>query len=517
MCALFFCIICPYCEYLLLNIAKVIERTITMNIYEDIAKRTNGEIYIGVVGPVRSGKSTFVKKFLDTIVIPNIPASYDKERAKDETPQSASGKTIMTTEPKFVPDEAVNVNIGTSNMKVRLIDCVGYMVDGAIGALDGDNPRMVMTPWDSEPMEFEKAAEFGTKKVICDHSTVGVVVTTDGTIGELSRQAYESAENRIISELKSLNKPFVIVLNSATPLDESAQRLAFELEEKHGAPVALVNALELTNEDFDGIIELLLGQFSINEIRFNLPKYLCSLDSSHWLKESLLNSIKESIISIEKINDIKECAQIVSQNENIFRSPSVSSNLGTGEIDIELELKPELYYQIMSEFCDIDIKDDKDLFICIKELAEVKKEYDKFADAIEEVNEKGYGIVLPDVADMTLEEPQIVRQSNGYGVKLKASAPSIHLIRADINTEINPIVGSAEQSEEIVKNMLLEFEDDSKKLWESKMFGRSLYELVNDGLHAKLEHISPESRNKLSDTLSRVINEGSNGLICILL
>ena len=488
-----------------------------MNIYEDIAKRTNGEIYIGVVGPVRSGKSTFIKKFMDSVVIPNIDEAQQRERAKDETPQSASGRTIMTTEPKFIPEDAVNVSITDSKMKVRLIDCVGYMVEGAVGAYEDDGARMVMTPWQKEPMEFEKAAEFGTKKVITDHSTIGIVVTTDGTIGELSRDAYEKAENRIISELKSLSKPFVIVLNSATPSSESTQKLALELEEKYSSPVALINALELTNEDFDGIIELLLGQFLISEIRFNLPKYISSLDEGHWLKESLISSIREAISSVEKINDARSTARLLSKNPNICSEPSLSCDLGTGEIDIDVKLKSDLYYQIMSEFCNIEIKDDKDLFLCIKELAEAKKEYDKFAEAIEDVNEKGYGIVLPDVSDMTLEEPEIMRQSSGYGIKLKASAPSIHLIRANINTEINPIVGSAEQSEEIVKNMLADFEDDSKKLWESKMFGKSLYELVNDGLHAKLEHISPESRNKLSDTLSRVINEGSNGLICILL
>ena len=502
---------------ILVNIAKEYERTKTMNIYEDISKRTNGEIYIGVVGPVRSGKSTFIKKFMDSVVIPNIEEAQQRERAKDETPQSASGKTIMTTEPKFIPEDAVNVSIVNSKMKVRLIDCVGYMVDGAVGAYENDGARMVMTPWQSEPMEFEKAAEYGTKKVITDHSTIGIVVTTDGTIGELTRESYEKAEDRIINELKLLSKPFVIVLNSATPSSENAQRLALELEEKYSSPVALINALELSNEDFDGIIELLLGQFPISEIRFNLPKYISSLDTGHWLKESLLTSIKESVIPLEKISDTKKCIIELCKNTNINSEPSLISDLGTGEIDINVELKPELYYQIMSELCDVEIKDDKDLFLCIKELSEAKKEYDKFADAIEDVNEKGYGIVLPDVSDMTLEEPEIMRQSSGYGIKLKASAPSIHLIRANINTEINPIVGSAEQSEEIVKNMLADFEDDSNKLWESKMFGKSLYELVNDGLHAKLEHISPESRNKLSDTLSRVINEGSNGLICILL
>ncbi len=488
-----------------------------MNIYEDIAKRTNGEIYIGVVGPVRTGKSTFVKKFMDAVVIPNIESEYDKERAKDETPQSGSGKSIMTTEPKFIPDEAVKISIDNTNMKVRLIDCVGYMVNSALGAEDENGPRMVMTPWDNEPMEFEHAAEFGTKKVICDHSTVGIVLTTDGTIGEIPREEYEQSEKRVIDELTRINKPFVIVLNSKDPASESAQMLAVSLEEKYNAPVALVNALELTNEDFNGIFELILGQFNISEIRFNLPKYLCSLDDGHWLKLSLINSIKSSLDGIEKIDDINKCISTLSQNENLGNEPQASSDLGTGIIDVKIELKNELYYQIMSEICEIEIKNDEDLFLNIKELALVKREYEKFRDAIEEVKEGGYGIVLPEVEDMTLEEPEIVKQAGGYGIKLKASAPSIHLIRASINTEISPIVGNAEQSEEIVKNMLAEFENDPQRLWESNMFGKSLYELVNDGLHAKLEHISKESRDKLSSTLSRVINEGANGLICILL
>ena len=488
-----------------------------MNIYEDIAKRTNGEIYIGVVGPVRTGKSTFVKKFMDNVVIPNIETEYDKERARDETPQSGSGRTIMTTEPKFIPDEAVKISIDNVGMRVRLIDCVGYMVNGATGASDENGPRMVMTPWDEKPMEFERAAEYGTKKVICDHSTVGIVLSTDGSIADIPREEYKDAEKRVIDELKSINKPFVIVLNSKNPENEETISLACELEREYGAPVALVNALELTNEDFSGIFELILGQFNISEIRFNLPKYLCSLDKDHWLRASLLSSIKSGIVGIEKIDDIKSAVNIISENEYITKPLFVSSDLGTGIIDIDVKLSDELYYQIMSEICDIEIKDDEDLFLNIRELAEVKKEYEKYREAISEVSEGGYGIVLPEVGDMTLEEPEIVKQAGGYGIKLKASAPSIHLIRATINTEISPIVGNAEQSEDIVKNMLAEFENDPSKLWESNMFGKSLYELVNDGLHSKLEHISTESRNKLSNTLSRIINEGSKGLICILL
>ena len=488
-----------------------------MNIYEDIAKRTNGEIYIGVVGPVRSGKSTFVKKFMDTLVLPNIKSDYDKERAKDETPQSASGKTIMTTEPKFVPDEAVSVSIGATNMKVRLIDCVGYMVNGAIGGEENGETRMVMTPWSTTPMEFERAAELGTKKVICDHSTIGIVVTTDGTIGDLPRESYERAEERVINELKAINKPFVIVLNSKTPNSKETQELALELEQKYNAPVALVNALELENEDFEGIFELLLGTFKINEIRFNLPKYLSCLDSEHWLKESILKTIKDSITDIEKIEDCKSVLSKLAMNESISNETKMTCNLGNGEVDFDISLIPELYYKLISEICNVKIDSDEKLFSTLKTLSAAKTELDKFAKAIDDVTESGYGIVLPDVDDMTLEEPEIVKRPGGYGVKLKASAPSIHMIRASIETEINPIVGTAEQSEELIKYMLEEFEDDPRKIWESNMFGKSLYELVNEGLHTKLEHISEDSRTKLSETLSRVINEGANGLICIIL
>ena len=488
-----------------------------MNIYEDIAKRTNGEIYMGVVGPVRSGKSTFIKKFMENVVIPNIESEYDKERAKDETPQSASGRTIMTTEPKFIPDEAIGVSIGQSKMKVRLIDCVGYMVEGAIGSEENGEKRMVMTPWSEEPMEFEAAAELGTKKVICDHSTIGIVLTSDGSIGDLPRDAYVAAEERIIKELKEINKPFVIVLNSASPNTKKAQELAYSLEEKYSSPVALINALELSCEDFEGIMKLLLGQFGINEIRFNFPKYISSLDNGHWLKESLITSIKTATSKLSKIDETELCLQSLSENENIYGEPKATYDLGSGEIDIDISLMPQLYYKIMSEFCGIDITDDEDLFFNIKRLAEAKKEFDKFATAIDDVNQNGYGIVLPDVADLTLDEPEVVKRSGAYGIRLKAQAPSIHLIKASVETEVCPIVGTFEQSQEIVKNMLDEFEEDRDKIWESNMFGKSVYDLVNEGLHAKLDHISPESRTRLSETLSRVINEGSNGLICIIL
>ncbi|MBR7101233.1 MAG: stage IV sporulation protein A [Clostridia bacterium] len=488
-----------------------------MNIYEDIGKRTNGEIYVGVVGPVRTGKSTVIKKFMEEFVLPNIEEGYDKARALDEMPQSAQGKTVMTTEPKFIPDEAVSIKVGNASMKVRLIDCVGYLINGAIGTEENGEKRMIQTPWEKDPMEFERAAELGTKKVICDHSTVGLVVTTDGTIGDFSREDYIKSEEKVISELKALGKPFVIILNSQDPSSKLSRDLAIGLEEKYSAPVALVSALDLTYQDFEEIIKLLLGQFSVSQMIFDMPKYISTLENDHWLKQSLYTSIRESVLSVSKIDDTEKCLCELEKNEYIVKKPEPVYDLGNGNVLIKVDLLPDLYYKIMSELCGITITNDEELFLNIKRLSECKKEFDKFTDAIDQVNSEGYGIVLPDVNDMTLEEPEIVKQAGAYGVKLRASAPSIHMIKASIETEINPIVGTAEQSKEIIKYMLDEFEDDPKKIWDSNMFGKSLYELVNEGLHAKLEHISPESRSKLSDTLTRVINEGANGLICIIL
>ena len=488
-----------------------------MNIYEDIAKRTNGEIYIGVVGPVRCGKSTLIKRFMEGVFVPSIESDYERQRAMDETPQGASGKAVMTTEPKFIPDEAVGVKFGEARMRVRLIDCVGYMIDGALDGSENGEKRMVSTPWSSEPMEFDKAGELGTRKVITEHSTIGLVVTSDGSFGEFSRDDYISAERRVINELKELSKPFVIVLNSAKPESEDAHSLAMSLEEKYSAPVALVNATELTSEDFEGIMRLLLGQFEINEIRFHLPKYLSCLDSEHWLKSSIIDSIRDSLSDIQKIDDTSSCVDLLAKNEFISATPVHDCDLGTGNVDITISLQNELYYKIISELCDDEISDDEELFFTIRALSEAKRELDKFSQAIDEVNATGYGIVHPCVDDLVLEEPEIVKHSSAYGVKLRACAPSIHMIRTQIEAEISPIVGTQEQSQEIVQHMLEEFEEDPKRLWDSKMFGKSLYELVNEGLHAKLEHISPESRSRLCDKLSRAINEGASGLICILL
>ena len=488
------------------------------NIYRDIAERTGGNIYLGVVGPVRTGKSTLIKRFMETLVIPNIVDPYDRERAKDEMPQSAAGRTVMTTEPKFIPDDAVEVSIAdNSTFKVKMVDCVGYIVPDALGHVENGETRMVMTPWSDNPLPFGEAAEIGTRKVITDHSTIGLVVTTDGTIGEIARENYAEAEERVIAELKSLRKPFVIVLNSATPNSESTINLGYELEKKYDAPVALVNCLELNSDDIKGILEMVLLEFPVSEIGINMPRWITALDESHWLASSLNESIFKCADSVNKIGDIKDSFGCLIYNEHVRDVRIDNINLGTGNALIELKLLDSLYYKIMGELTGFDIADEEELIKLMKDLSRVKTDYDKISLALKEVNEHGYGIVTPDIDDLRLEEPEIFKQSGSYGVRLKASAPSIHMIKADIETEINPMVGSEQQSEELVRFMLREFEEDPKKIWESNIFGKTLHELVTEGLHTKLSHMPDDARIKLSETLQRIINEGSGGLICIIL
>ena len=488
------------------------------SIYKDIAERTGGDIYIGVVGPVRTGKSTFIKRFMQSLVLPNIEDQYSKERAKDEMPQSAAGKTVMTTEPKFVPDEAVTVRFEDNiSMRVKMIDCVGYIVSEALGTLENGQERMVNTPWREEPMPFVQAAEYGTEKVIKDHSTIGILVTTDGTIGEISRESYLPAEERVVSELKAIGKPFAIVLNSANPSSDEAIALAYELEEKYSAPVALVSCIDLDFEDISHILELVLKEFPIAEIRFSVPSWISALGNMHSIK----NSIKESIFTVaekvKKIGDIKGALNYMDDNEYIDKCTLADIDLGTGISTVSLDFSDELYYSVLSELTGFDIKDESELVGLLQELSAMKNQYERVSEALSMADEKGYGIVMPSKDDLHLEEPEIIKQNGGYGVKLSASAESIHMIRANIKTEINPIVGTEQQSEEMVKYMLKEFEADPEKLWNSNMFGKTLYELINDGLHSKLDHMPEESRTQLSGTLERIINEGSNGLICIIL
>ena len=488
------------------------------SIYKDIAERTGGDIYIGVVGPVRTGKSTFIKRFMEALVLPNIAEGYSRERARDEMPQSAAGKTVMTTEPKFIPDEAVPINIDScSTFKVKMVDCVGYVVPEALGTIEDGQPRMVRTPWRAEPMPFIEAAEMGTHKVISEHSTIGMLVTTDGSIGDISRPSYVEAEERIVSELKALGKPFAVILNSARPQSDEAISLAYELEAKYEVPVALVSCIDLDAEDIRHILELVLHEFPVAEIRITMPEWTTALDDSHRIKVSLLNDIKECAGNISKAGDIQNAFNSLAGNEYIKSATINEIDLGTGCATLSITMRDGLYYDVISELTGFDIGGEDELISLLKSLAEMKERYDRIESALDEAEERGYGIVMPDVRELHLAEPEIVKQAGGYGVRLRASAQSIHMIRANIETEINPIVGTEQQSEDLVKYMLKEFEEDPQKIWSSNMFGKSLYELVNEGLHSKLEHMPEASRTKLSETLERIINEGSGGLICIIL
>lgn len=481
-------------------------------IYRDIAKRTGGDIYIGVVGPVRTGKSTFVHRFMESVVLPNIENEYDRTRTADEMPQSASGRTVMTTEPKFIPDGSVRIRIGDgTELNVKMIDCVGYMIEGALGTEEDGILRMVKTPWSEEEIPFSEAAEIGTSKVIGEHATIGLLVTTDGTVTDLSRESYLAAEERVATELKQLGKPFAIVLNSAAPESREAHTLAAELEEKYGVPVALVSCTSLDSEDIQGILSLVLGEFPVRSLTFSLPAWTAILPKEHPLRRSLIEKIDRFTDGIRKLGDLEGALK---ETEDILR---VAVDAGEGTGIFTLPLSSEVYYQTMSELSGIEIADEKALIDTVCKLAAVKKEYDKIESALRDVNEKGYGIVMPEPEALELEEPRLVKGAGGYGVRLAARADSIHMIRAGICAELSPVIGTEEQSEEVVRHLVNEFSEDPKRVWEYNMFGRSLYELVSDGMTSKLAHIPSDAREKLGETLEKILNEGSNGLICILL
>ena len=488
------------------------------SIYREIARRTGGDIYVGVVGPVRSGKSTFIKRFMESVVLPNMGEGYARDRARDELPQSAAGKTVMTTEPKFIPEEAIPIALEDgAQMRVRMIDCVGYLIPEAMGAIEDGQPRMVRTPWREEAMPFVEAAEMGTHKVITEHSTIGMLVTTDGSIGEIGRDSYLEAEERIVKELKEIGKPFALVLNSARPESEAARNLAYELEEKYGVPVALVSCLSLDAEDIRHILGLVLEEFPVAEITLRMPEWTRALDETHRVRISVEESLRQAAERVARVGDVKSAFQSMAENEYIERVRLEQMDLGTGHACFAIDLCDGLYYEVISELTGFSVSGERELVALLQELAAVKVKYDKVAEALSAVERDGYGIVMPDVEELHLEEPKIVKQAGGYGVRLRAAAQSIHMIRANIETEINPVVGTEQQSEDLVRYMLREFEEDPKRIWATNLFGKSLYELVNEGLHTKLEHMPEESRQKLSQTLERIINEGSNGLICILL
>ncbi|MBR2639128.1 MAG: stage IV sporulation protein A [Oscillospiraceae bacterium] len=487
-------------------------------VYRDIAARTNGDIYIGVVGPVRTGKSTFIKKFMETLVIPNIENDYRRERAIDELPQSAAGKTIMTTEPKFVPEEAAEINLdGETNFRVRLIDCVGYIVPSSIGYFENNAPRMVLTPWFEEEIPFNMAAELGTDKVITEHSTIGLVVTSDGSISDIPRDEYHEAEQRVIAELKSIEKPFAIILNCTDPELSETKETVLEMEKEYGVPVIALNCLKMTENDIREILSDVLGTFPVREIALDIPKWLVSLDKEHWLRKAVVEPIVSAAAEISKISEIRNILPDISDCEYVRDASLKNINLGTGRADITVIINPELFYKILSEETGLEINGESGLMPCMRELAEIKRKYDRIRGALDQVEAVGYGIVMPTIDELTLEEPEIVRQGGKYGVKLRASAPSIHLMRADITTEVAPIVGSEKQSEDLVRYLLDEFEGDPAKIWESNIFGKSLHELVNEGLHTKLSRMPQEARIKLQETISRIINEGCSGLICLIL
>ncbi|MGE9971540.1 stage IV sporulation protein A [Candidatus Pseudoscillospira sp. SGI.172] len=487
-------------------------------LYDDIAQRTGGDIYIGVVGPVRTGKSTFIKRFMETLVIPNIENVYRRERARDELPQSGSGRTVMTAEPKFVPEEAVRVEMADgASFAVRLIDCVGYMVPGATGQMENDAPRMVTTPWYDHDIPMTEAAELGTRKVIAEHSTIGIVVTTDGTITDIPREDYLEAEARVITELKALGKPFLVLLNSAYPQSDRAKAIQADIMDRYDVTCMRCNCLELDEDDVTSIIKGVLYEFPVKELDLFLPPWVDALPYDHPIKNELYAAIRQGAAGMRRIRDVEGAMAAIGGCESVSSARVTSINLGAGLAAAALELPRSLFYDTISAQSGFTISDDGDLMSLLTELAGVKKEYDKVSDALQQVRETGYGIVAPGAEEMKLEEPEIVKQGGRYGVRLKASAPSIHMIRADIETEVSPIVGSEKQSEEMVGFLLQEFEGDTAKIWDSNIFGKSFHELVGEDLNAKLKRMPDDARDKFRETLQRVINEGSGGLICIIL
>ena len=490
----------------------------SFNIYKDIAERTQGDIYVGVVGPVRTGKSTFIKKFMDLMVIPKIDNNYKKERAKDELPQSGSGKSIHTTEPKFVPNEAVEITIDEEiKFKVRMVDCVGYIVKGAIGYMDGEDTKMVNTPWYEYEIPFEDAAEIGTRKVITDHSTIGLVVTTDGSITGIERNEYLEAEERVIEELKAIKKPFIVVLNTKHINSPETRTLKKELEEKYDVSVQVMDVANMNEDDVEDVFKHVLKEFPVREINIDMPTWIERLECDNWLKKDFFNIVKNMCESISRVRDVKAITEMFKDEENIAPIEISQVNLGEGKATLKIKPKDGIFYNILSDICDLDVKSESDLLSIIKDLNFAKKEYDKVKDALIDVRESGYGLVPPQLAEMKFEEPEMVKQGNRFGVKLKASAPSLHFIKANIKTEISPIMGSEKESEELVKSLMEQFDSDPQSLWQSNMFGKPLEVLIKEGLQNKLYKMPEDVQVKIQKTLQKIINEGSGGLICIIL
>lgn len=488
------------------------------NVYSELALRTDGAIMLGVVGPVRTGKSTFIKRFMETLVIPHIENDFLRERAKDELPQSASGKTIMTAEPKFVPENAVPIKLGENiELSVRLVDCVGYMVEGAAGQFEDGQERMVTTPWFDHEVTITEAAEKGTWKVINEHSSIGVVVTTDGSIGEIPRESYEPAEARTILELKEIGKPFVVLLNSTAPKNERSKALSREIAQKYGVRCIPVDCLHMSESDIHTILGSVLEEFPLKAVNIFLPDWLEALPENSELRSNLFDAIIEASSGMEKLRDCASFLETLGENEQIETAKLTKNDLGSGISEVLIQLPRGLYYQSISEQTGLLIENDRDLIALLTEMSTVKTDYDRLRGALEDVRTKGYGVVMPDSSQMTLEEPQIVRQGGKYSVKLKANAPAIHMMMTDIETEVTPAIGGEGASEDIINFLLQGFDGDVNRIWQSNIFGKSLNDIAEEGLTAKIESLPENVKEKLRDTLERLINEGSGGLICILL
>ena len=488
------------------------------DLYRDIAERTDGDVYIGVVGPVRTGKSTFISRFMEELVLPSMPQGPKRARLADELPQSGSGRTIMTTQPSFVPGEAVTVSLSDqATVRVRMVDSVGYLVEGALGTEENDAARMVSTPWADKDIPFEQAAEIGTRRVIAEHATIGLIVTTDGSIADIPREMYAEPEQRVVDELKQLGKPFVMVLNSAAPDTRQAQALREELAERYDVPVLLLDVKSMDVSDIQSVFEQVLFQFPLREIRLSVPSWLHALDESHWLVNHVLESVREGASGVSRMRDRAVFAKTFADSPYTDGLAPEGADLGQGRLRYALPLREGLFNRVLGEECGTEIRGDAHLLSLMKELVSAKTEYDHVAEALKSVRETGYGLVTPSMSELTLQEPEIVQQGSRFGVKLKANAPSLHMIRVDIETEVSPVVGTEKQSEELVRYLLEEFENDPQRIWNTNFFGKSLHELVREGLSNKLLRMPVDAQEKVQETLSKIINEGNGGMICILL
>ena len=488
------------------------------SIYQDISERTGGAIYIGITGPCRTGKSTFIRRFMEKAVLPNMSNNFEKERARDELPLIGQGKIITTTEPKFVPSRPAELQVGENvKFKMRLIDCVGYIVEGAEGTNDGDEPMMVNTPWSDEPMPLAAAALTGTNKVINDHSTIAIAMTTDGTITDIPRENYVDAEEDIVAELKKSGKPFIMVLNTANPYSPETDALREELEGKYEVPVRIANCAQLKDDDINDLLESLLYEFPVNEININIPRWLEGLDNEHWLKSSIIDTLLKLTDQTGNLRGIPVCAAELENNEYIRKAYIGDISAGSGDAEIDVAMNDDLFYKVLSETIDMDIKGDYELISIMKELSAVRAEYNKISPALADVKRKGYGIVGPAFDDIVLDEPEVFKHGSRYGIKIKAHGEAINMIKTDVETEVAPIVGTEEQSKEFIDDILSTYKTDRQKIWELNLFGRTLDTLVNEGMHNKIYTMPEDAQMKLQESLQKILNEGSGGLICIIL